>query len=382
MAMGKAVFQIASMIKAGPLTTVSLTKPQQWLRSATPACSRRWFALDSRGKSDSDSKSKDEVVQWRTARLETRSVVRVHGKDASAFLQGLITNDIHLLDASADGGPRSIYSLMLNLQGRVMFDLFIYTDASRREEGGFLVDCDALLEEKLVKHLKAFKLRKDVSVESASAVGVRINFPEKAVGSVMAGKSLEEKISSHQSSEGLSDHLKIPDPRLPLLGYRSLFGLKESAEAGNSPVVDETAYRRFRYRVGVPEGSLELPPGECFPLESNADYLAGVHFHKGCYLGQELTARTHHTGVVRKRLMPVAIEGLTVGQTIPRDAVVAVRGGTKPVGKLRAHVGPDGLALLRIEEALAAADNLVVSHEGKNLTVRTKRPEWWPDAVA
>lgn len=100
--------------------------------------------------------------------------------------------------------------------------------------------------------------------------------------------------------------LSFGDPRLNELGWRifvpknnsSLFPPKDIA------ISTESSYTKLRYALGVAEGARELPSAACFPLESNGDYLHGVSFHKGCYLGQELTARTHHTGVVRKRIMP------------------------------------------------------------------------------
>lgn len=92
------------------------------------------------------------------------------------------------------------------------------------------------------------------------------------------------------------------DPRVNRLGWRLLVpaGQKVEIELGK-----DIGYKRLRYSLGVAEGVNELPSGNCFPLESNGDYMHGISFHKGCYIGQELTARTHHTGVVRKRIMPI-----------------------------------------------------------------------------
>lgn len=128
---------------------------------------------------------------------------------------------------------------------------------------------------------------------------------------------------------------------------------------------------------GVAEGSKELPYGECFPLESNLDYLAGVHFYKGCYLGQELTARTYHTGVVRKRIMPVVFNGAG-NVKIKEGTVITCGNGGKTVGKLRAHVGDHGIAVMRISEALAAGD-LQIIHDGNVFKLNVTKPEWWPD---
>lgn len=138
---------------------------------------------------------------------------------------------------------------------------------------------------------------------------------------------------------------------------------------------------RFRYRLGVGEGSLDLPTGNCFPLESNGDYLNGISFHKGCYIGQELTARTHHTGVVRKRLMPLIFEQSTstddVQQIKPEAKIL--NESNDNVGKFRNACGNVGLALLRIEEALKSNQLYVQTHDGNSLKCKTTKPDWWMD---
>jgi folate-binding protein YgfZ len=102
-----------------------------------------------------------------------------------------------------------------------------------------------------------------------------------------------------------------PDPRLPALGHRLVL------PTGQDPLpllpagcrsCHPATFTSLRYRLGVAEGAAEVPTGKALPLEYNLDYLHGVNFHKGCYIGQELTARTHHTGVIRKRILPLTIE--------------------------------------------------------------------------
>ncbi|CAN7977174.1 unnamed protein product, partial [Ixodes persulcatus] len=129
---------------------------------------------------------------------------------------------------------------------------------------------------------------------------------------------------------------------------------------------------KLRYQLGVIEGLGELPTANCFPLEYNADYMSGVSFHKGCYIGQELTARTHHTGVVRKRIMPVVLLDRADGGGVVSDTVVK-DGNDKAVGKFRVHRGQVGLALLRVDEALSAAELFVGS-----VRLSTVKPGWWP----
>merc|ERR1719266_1315628 len=129
-------------------------------------------------------------------------------------------------------------------------------------------------------------------------------------------------------------------------------------------------YQVLRYRQGIPEGSLEIPPGKCTPLEYNIEYMHGVSFHKGCYIGQELTARTHHTGVIRKRILP-----LTLSQPVSEEdleqGLKNVDG--KSAGKVVAVEGNLGLGVVRLKEGL---DNPTITLGKAEVTVR--KPSWWP----
>ncbi len=125
--------------------------------------------------------------------------------------------------------------------------------------------------------------------------------------------------------------------------------------------------------TGLPEGVKDLPPGEALPLESNLVYMQGISFSKGCYIGQELTARTHHTGVIRKRLMPVTMSG--PAETLVQGAALETEGG-KPAGKHRAGIHKLGLSLIRLAHAkeplkLKSSDDVTV-------TLQATIPDWWP----
>ncbi|CAG9467547.1 unnamed protein product [Pedinophyceae sp. YPF-701] len=173
------------------------------------------------------------------------------------------------------------------------------------------------------------------------------------------------------------------DPRVAALGRRGII------EAGAAPAPDdddnaaaERVYKYVRALCGVAEGPAEIPPGEALPLEFNMDGMAGVSYTKGCYVGQELTARTHYTGVVRKRVVPIALDG--DGAEVAPGAKVYAEGSKRAAGKILATCaapagagGAVGLALLRLAAVLPAdAPPLVV--EGGGVAVRATRPEWWP----
>ena len=114
-----------------------------------------------------------------------------------------------------------------------------------------------------------------------------------------------------------------------------------------------------------------MPAGKCFPLEYNADYMHGVSFHKGCYVGQELTARTHHTGIVRKRIMPVRLlDGPARDVNLECDVT---NGEGKKIGRIRAWSGTSGLGLMRVSESLDA-ENLLLG----DANIVVNKPFWWP----
>lgn len=306
----------------------------------------------------------------------SRKLVRLRGTESLSFLQGMVTNDTGHLSAETEGAAggkprRCMYALMLNSVGRVLYDLLVYRPGTGEDE--VLVECDADARQGLLRLLKLYRLRKAIEIAPCDDLDVW------AVFHPFCGAVDEPPPADDPWPDKAMGRCAVRDPRLSLLGLRVLADAGEDLASTNPTLVradgNEPSYAHLRMQLGVGEGLRELPQAACFPLECNADYLGGVSFHKGCYIGQELTARTHHTGVVRKRLMPVVMLD-EPSATLPPDAVVRNAAGTA-LGKLRAHCGSLGLALLRVQEALAA-NTLQV--EGVPLSVT--KPGWWPRQVA
>ncbi|BDW82064.1 glycine cleavage system protein T [Erythrobacter sp. Dej080120_24] len=182
-------------------------------------------------------------------------------EDVRDFLQGLITNDV--------SGPLPIYAALLSAQGKAMFDFLVWDGG----DGTLLIDCEAAVADELVKRLSLYRLRRKIEI------------------------ARDDSLSLYWSAEpqdGFS-----PDPRLPALGNRRI----ASAEAGDS---GDAAYLTRRLALGVPEGRAEL--GDILWLETNAVELNGVSFTKGCYVGQENTARMNWRQKVNRRLVVVPLD--------------------------------------------------------------------------
>lgn len=291
--------------------------------------------------------------------LSHRALVKIHGQDTSAFLQGIITNDMRLLDNLE---RPVLYSHMLNVQGRTLYDIMLYSLKEAKALCGVLLECDSTLTDSILKHLKMFKIRRKVTVHPC---------PELSVWAVFPGLHKPELRTPEKAL------VLEADPRTVKMGWRLVMNHNEHPEdiVVSCRQGDIEEYHRHRYTIGLPEGAQDLPAGVALPLESNIVYMNGISFSKGCYIGQELTARTHHTGVVRKRLMPVRLSSASV-QNLEEGASLLSPTG-KPAGKHRSGLGQLGLCLVRT--ALAKEVLMSKCSDGSTVTLKASVPEWWPD---
>jgi folate-binding protein YgfZ len=244
--------------------------------------------------------------------------VAVSGPDRVAFLNGLVSNDVARV---AHG--HAVWAAMLTAQGRYVVDFFIFHD-----DEILLLDAPAEAVPELVKRLSRYRLRAAVAVEDVSA-----------------------KYAVYAAWDGLPPAVPVtaPDPRLREAGFRML----------STEPVEETAsqaaYDAHRLNLGLPDGPPDLEVEKTLLLEAGFDELNGVDWKKGCYMGQELTARTKYRGLVKKRLVPVVLEGAAaVGTPVLADG--------HEVGTIRSSVGPLALAMLRLdalEKPLIAGSALV-----------------------
>jgi len=288
--------------------------------------------------------------------LEERGVLAVEGADRVAFLQGLVSNDV------AKAGPdRAIYAALLTPQGKYLHDFFIAAAGD-----SLLLDAEAARLDDLRRRLALYKLRAKATLADASdRFGV---FAAFGAGVVEALGLADGAGAARPWGEGAA----FVDPRLAALGVR-LIVPRAAGEAALAAAglrrTDPADYDRLRLGLGVPDGSRDLGIEKAILLESGFDELNGIDWQKGCYIGQELTARTKYRALIKKRLMPVAIEG----PLPPPDTPVML--GAAEAGEMRSGRDGLGLALLRLE-AVAAAARAGQPLTAGAATLRARRPTW------
>ncbi|XP_001083460.1 iron-sulfur cluster assembly factor IBA57, mitochondrial isoform X1 [Macaca mulatta] len=334
---------------------------RRWLRAA-PRC-RLAHSFRSPGGDPT------AAATWACFRLDGRTLLRVRGPDAAPFLLGLLTNELPLPGPAAGGAPplaRAGYAHFLNVQGRTLYDVILYGLQEHSEEvSGFLLECDSSVQGALQKHLALYRIRRKVTVEP---------HPELRVWAVLPSSPEAYGNAPLQESAGAAAIL-IRDPRTARMGWRLLTQDEGPALVSGGRLGDLWDYHQHRYLQGVPEGVRDLPPGVALPLESNLAFMNGVSFTKGCYIGQELTARTHHMGVIRKRLFPVRfLDPLPASGITPGATVLTASGQT--VGKFRAGQGNVGLALLWSEKIKGPLH--IRASEGAQVALAASVPDWWP----
>ena len=282
--------------------------------------------------------------------LPERGIVAIEGPEARSFLQGLISSDIERVRPD-----RSSYGALLTPQGKFLFD-FIILHAGER----LLLDTERNRLPQLVQRLLMYRLRSKVEIVDASE--------DLAVGALF-GPAVAERLglaAEPGACRELDGGLATIDPRHVGLGARCVLPparLSATAERLGFTRASHDAYELLRITHAVPDGSRDLIVERSTLLENGFEQLHGVDFKKGCFVGQELTARMKYRALVRKRLMPVLLNG-----PVPEPGTV-IRYGEREAGEMRSAIDGHGLALLRLEPIAKAAEEGVVLLAGETEVV-------------
>jgi folate-binding protein YgfZ len=264
------------------------------------------------------------------ARLDDRAVIAVSGPEARTFLQGLITNDIEQV-----GPHRAIYAALLTPQGKILFDFLIAADGET-----LLLDCLGSARDALLKRLSMYRLRAKVDIKPRDDLAV-----VAAWGGGLEMVSLEEH--------------GFRDPRHPELGARAITMRDAVAQRRDD-------YLAHRFALGVPEG-LDFGTDSIFALDGDLDELHAIAFDKGCYVGQELTARMKHRGTARKRLLPIRSRTALARGT-------ALAAGSQTIGEITSTYGTSGFALVRLDRLEEASDKPLTA--GDSIALDMTKPSW------
>ncbi len=235
------------------------------------------------------------------ARLEGRALLETAGPDARSFINGLVTHDILNLQSG-----QAVWAGLLSPQGKALFDFIVFGT----NEDKLLIEAEATRLPDLMRRFNMYKLKAEVTLSLKPQLAIYAGWEEAAIEGAVA------------------------DPRLPAMGWRFI-GQAQKAVTGSMH-----DYTHHRFSLGVPEGSADIGIDNLLWLETNADKLNGVSFTKGCYVGQENTARMFHRDKVRKRLMAVRLPEIENQSSL-------IMSGSREAGSLHSQCLDIGLALLR-----------------------------------
>ena len=234
---------------------------------------------------------KDEIII-----LDDRGLISITGDDAKEYLQNIITNDIEKVDQS-----NSIFSALLSPQGKYLHEFFILSSSN-----GYFLDCSNKSKEDLIGQLSKYKLRSKVEIKDFSI--------DYAIGVISPEKFKEIQSEGNKSTDTIlyRESPLFMDPRKKKLGARILSSLEKlhlTIKKLNLKIVDSSVYFELAHSLGVPEKGLINLKEQLFGLEANFEELNAIDFKKGCYVGQENTARMKLKNKLRRRLLAIKTDG-------------------------------------------------------------------------
>ena len=264
-------------------------------------------------------------------KFKNRVLLEIKGEDSRDFLQSIVTNNIDLIS-----NDRSIYSALLSPQGKYLYDFFLFQDS---KINSIIMDCEKSLYEELIKKLTIYKLRSKVEIIVKNKINVYAIY----------GSNITELISNFKinniegSTKEVSNNLFFIDPRNRNLGLR-VYSNNLLQDFNNLPkgILSEWNYIRIKNKIPYPY--IDLEKEKSFIIENNFEYINAIDFNKGCYIGQENTARQKYRGTAKRKLEVAKIIGKEIlnGERIILD--------DRAVGTVRSS--SHGLYLVSINSAV------------------------------
>ena len=258
--------------------------------------------------------------------LKTRELLEVSGSDRVHYLQGLVSNDVTRV-----APDQAVHAAFLTPQGKYLFD-FIMLELGDR----LLLDCGADQIDDLERRLRMYRLRSRVDLaRTGSRWQVHVAWGDMVLDQLGLPAIPGAAVSC---GEGLA----LTDPRIAQLGARLV--LPDGVDPASFGLVERPIdeYEDLRISLGVPDGNRDMVADKTILLEAGFDELNGVDWEKGCYMGQELTARTRYRGLIKRRLLPVEVHG-----PLPHPGTPVMLDG-REAGEIRSGRGNRAIALLRI----------------------------------
>ena len=258
--------------------------------------------------------------------LEDRGLISVSGPDVGVFLQNIISNDVNKANTS-----NTIYSAIFTPQGKYLYEFFLI-----KSSDGYFIDCDNEIVEEIVSHLSKYKLRSKVEIKDLSSSFV--------VGVINLYKFKEIQISEKNKNNTISfrENLIFVDPRSSDLGARIISNLEKlylTIKKLNLTIINSLNYINKSHTLGMPVKGTKYLKDQLFGLEANFEELSAIDFKKGCYVGQENTARMKLKNKIRKRLFPIKAKSkLKAGsELIYKDQIIGkiLIGGSHPFALIK-----------------------------------------------
>ncbi|MAI05711.1 MAG: hypothetical protein CBC47_00845 [Alphaproteobacteria bacterium TMED87] len=259
-----------------------------------------------------------------------RSIISLEGDDKINFLQSIVTNDIKKAK-----NQYAVWAALLSPQGKFLHDFFIFLFKDK-----LLLTCEKEREDDLLLRLEKLKLRAKVTLKKENTLKLFVLWNPN-IPSEEQEKIVIENIKNH------TNLIFFPDPRLKNSGMFIISEPNSFKTSFDNNIITSKSYLdydEFRIKLGIPDGSKDMPVEKSYILENGFKELNGIDFNKGCYIGQEVTARMHYRGLIKKRLVPTYING----SPPPAGSLLTIN--DKKIGVMMSSVEKNGLALVNLQE--------------------------------